>query len=183
MLLYDTANKSIATPTEWIPIHPIHCHQRLEKNQLVEKVRLLSEDGRRIAGVFNLDPSQLDFFFDHEIDHLPGMLLVNAVRQFVLAASHAIYNVPIEYIALLDWMKVKFCAYGELHTETTVEATVVDYHDTTRKKTFVFDGVILQGDRLLMRLNGRMVMLHPRLGGKVRQMTVPLYSGAEETCQ
>jgi hypothetical protein len=182
MPLYDTAIKRIATPTEWIRLHPLHCHQRLEKNQLVERVRLLSEDGRRVAAVLNLDPSQLDFFFDHEIDHLPGMLLVNAARQCVLAASHAIYNVPIDYIALLDWMKVKFCAYGELHTETTAEATV-DYHDTTKKKTFVFNGVIRQGDRLLMRLNGRLVMLHPRLGGKVRQMTVPLYSGAEETYQ
>ncbi|MBN1962378.1 MAG: hypothetical protein JW841_15705 [Deltaproteobacteria bacterium] len=36
-----------------------------------------------------------EFFFEHSIEHVPANLLLEAVRQFVLAGSHVYFSVPL----------------------------------------------------------------------------------------
>ncbi|MDA9101046.1 hypothetical protein N9K06_00070 [Omnitrophica bacterium] len=158
---------------KWIKAEPIHCHQRLEKNQLIEKVRACSEDGKSLEVKFRFNPDELEFFFDHAIDHLPGMLEVNGMRQLSLALAHLIYRIPMNYIALLGWLKVQFYSYGALRKDTFANVRLMDHDALTQfRKVFVFRGIMHQGETKLMRMDGELIMMHPVLAEKVRLMKI-----------
>lgn len=158
----------------WIDVEPIHCHQRDEKNKLVSGVKALSEDGTLTEVKFKFIPEDLHFFFDHKIDHLPGMLEVNGMRQLSLAVAHLIYNVPMNYVALLGWLKVRFYSYGDLNCETRATVKLKDYKFTRFKREYVFSGVMHQGDKKLLRVDGQLIMMHPELSEKVRDMKIAI---------
>ncbi|MCF2133291.1 MULTISPECIES: AfsA-related hotdog domain-containing protein [Burkholderiaceae] len=42
------------------------------------------------------------FFFEHEIDHVPGLMLVEATRQACTAVSHMFYEAPFGMAFVLD---------------------------------------------------------------------------------
>ncbi len=56
------------------------------------------------------------FFFEHPNEHLPGLMLIEAIRQFGIACSHKFINVPLAGVqfALSD-IKINFNGYLELN--------------------------------------------------------------------
>lgn len=158
----------------WIQVDPIHCHQRDEKNKLVDKVRRCSADGRIAEVKFKFIPKDLWFFFDHEIDHLPGMLEINGMRQLSLAVAHLIYNVPMDYVALLGWLKVMFYSYGDLKTDTLATVHLIKEKQSRFKKEYVMSGVMRQDNKKLIRMDGKLIMMHPALANKVRDMKIEI---------
>ncbi len=159
---------------EWISVKPVHCHQRLPENTLVDKLRYISEDKVSAETVFKFIPQELPFFFDHEIDHLPGMLEVNAMRQGTLALAHLVYGVPMDFVALLDWMNIKLFNYGELATPTMATSKLLESSISKNKITLTLDGLMLQGDFPIMRAVGKLVMLSPALAEKIRHKKISL---------
>ncbi len=153
---------------EWIDAVPIHCHQRLLKNTLVTKVRYVSEDKIFAEAMFKFIPKELRFFFDHEIDHLPGMLEVNAMRQGTLALAHLIYGVPMDFVALLDWMDIKLFNYGELNTPTKAKSKLLASFTSKNKITLRLEDLMMQGEFPIMRSTGKLIMLSPSLAKKIR---------------
>jgi hypothetical protein len=158
----------------WIKADPIHCHQRLEKNKLIDAVRACSEDGLKTEVKFKFNPNELEFFFDHAIDHLPGMLEVNGMRQLSLAVAHLVYKVPMNYVALLGWLKVRFYSYGDLNVETRANVDLVETRFTKFKKIYVFTGIMHQNGIKLMRVDGQLIMMHPLLADKTRNMKIKI---------
>lgn len=154
---------------EWMQVEPRHCHQRLVENTLVEAVQNRSVDGRQTAARFRFVPEELPFFFDHAIDHLPGMLEINALRQMSLALAHVVYRVPMTWVAILGWLKVEFFSYGELAVPTVADVDLVDSRLSNFKKDYVLSGLMRQGDTHLMRMDGQLIMMHPRLAQRVRR--------------
>ena len=92
----------------WIQVEPIHCHKCMPENTLVEKVRIASDDNKKCEAIMKFNPDELKFFYDHEIDHLPGMLEICAIRQCALAVGHLIYGIPLNYEAVLGWLNIEF---------------------------------------------------------------------------
>jgi hypothetical protein len=88
----------------------------LDEHEPVAGVALLSElsrsEGRMTArlGVDESDP----FFFDHPVDHLPGMLLLHTAA----VVHERELGVPPRFLS------VGFPAFGELRVDTTVEAAL-----------------------------------------------------------
>ena len=77
----------------WLSVEPTHCHQRWINNTLVEKVRFVFDKKNHFEILHRFVPEALPFFFfDHEIDHLPGMLEISAARQGAVAVSHLLYD-------------------------------------------------------------------------------------------
>jgi len=153
---------------KWIDVGPVHCHQRLLENTLVAKVRYVSEDKVFAEVMFKFIPRELRFFFDHEIDHLPGMLEVNAMRQGTLALAHLIYGVPMDFIALLDWMDIEVFNYGELGTPTKAKSKLLDYFSSKNKFTLTLEGLMTQGEFPIMKSTGKLIMLSASLAKKIR---------------
>jgi hypothetical protein len=72
-----------------------------------------------------------DFFFEHANEHLPGLMLIEAVRQFGLACSHLFTNVPMKGIHfILSEIGVQYKGYLELHLPIMFEGRLrnADYN-------------------------------------------------------
>lgn len=152
----------------WILVEPIHCHQRLAANTLVAQLRKCDKDAFMVEALCKVNPEGLTFFFDHEIDHIPGMVQVNMFRQAALAFAHLVYGVPINWLALLDWMGVRLLNYGELNTKTILRFRLQDLKVTKHRMELSWDGVLLQDPYPIMSARGKCVMLSPELGKQVR---------------
>lgn len=65
------------------------------------------------------------FFFEHPNEHLPGLMLIEAIRQFGLACSHLFLNVPMEGIHfILSDFSVKYRGYLELNRPILFEGQI-----------------------------------------------------------
>ena len=64
-------------------------------------------------------------FFDHPLDHVPGMLLVEALRQTALASACEVHGLD-PAAAILTGCTAKYGRYGELGSPIGCEATVGD---------------------------------------------------------
>ena len=62
---------------------------------------------------FTFDPEH-SFFFEHPQHHVPGLMLIEAGRQFGNALAHLFYEVPLERAFILGEMRVKFNSFAEL---------------------------------------------------------------------
>src|SRR5258707_3015090 len=81
-------------------------HKRHDENVFVSRLqRVLEGDEDVFATQFVLDPGH-SFFFEHPLDHIPGLMLVEAGRQAATAASHLFYGVPRNPVFLLRGLAV-----------------------------------------------------------------------------
>jgi len=46
----------------WLPVEPVHCHQRMKEHTLVEKIRFVSADGNQFEILHRFVPEELPFF-------------------------------------------------------------------------------------------------------------------------
>ena len=171
------------TEKKWISVDPIHCHQRLPKNTLVDKLRILSDDKSECELLLKIKPKELDFFFDHEIDHIPGMVEVNALRQSALALAHLVYDVPMNYVAVIDWLDVQLYSFGELNIETIANIRLAEKKQAVNRMEFVLDGLLLQGSNLLMRMKGKLIAFSPEFAKKIRYKKATVNDVAKATRQ
>jgi len=66
------------------------------------------------------------FFFDHPLGHLPGILLLEAVRQFGTAVSHLFYNAPFDSQFILHEIGAKFTAQVPADRITVIDGVESD---------------------------------------------------------
>lgn len=101
----------------------VHKH-RLE-NVFVSRFEAIGVDHSDdfIAELF-LDPSH-DFFFEHPLDHVPGLMLIEAGRQLGTTVAHLAYDVPLEdTVFILNGMQVDFSTFAELDVPVFVNSSV-----------------------------------------------------------
>ena len=153
----------------WIEVKPVHCHKRLNENTLVQKLRSVSGDKKQCELLLKFNPTELSFFFDHEIDHLPGLLQICALRQCSLALAHLVYDVPQDYVTVLDWIKVKLYNYGELDKESIVKSSLLEERREKNRTVLVLEGLLVQEDCPVIRMRGKLIALSPLLAEKIRR--------------
>jgi len=57
-----------------------------------------------------------EFFFEHSVEHVPGMMLLEALRQYVVACCHIYGKIPQENVnVILDHISVNFYSFAELN--------------------------------------------------------------------
>ncbi len=152
----------------WIDVDPLHCHKRRPENTLVSKLRVTSEDRVHAELRLKFDYSKLPFFFDHEIDHIPGMLGACGLRQCALALAHLVYGVPLDFVMVISWLKLDMYNFGELDIDTIVESTLLDMTRSATKISIGLRGVIMQEKCPIMQMSGMVHALHPRLAKRMR---------------
>ncbi|MCP3962202.1 MAG: hypothetical protein GY719_30535, partial [bacterium] len=54
------------------------------------------------------------FFFEHPLDHYPGLMLIEAGRQFGTTVAHLLYGVPFDTAFILNGLRVDFTSFAEL---------------------------------------------------------------------
>lgn len=84
------------------------------------------------------------FFFEHALDHVPSMMLIEGGRQVGIAVSQMFMGVPFETAFAPTELAARFTAYAELALPVDIEC---DAHDK----------VFSRGQLRRVRLEGRFV--------------------------
>lgn len=99
-------------------------HKAQEINVLVARIEQFQDDvilGELIQNV------EHPFFYEHSVDHVPGLYLIEAVRQFATAATHLCYQVPRKQtVFVFDQLQVNFHSFAEVNQPLFVVMTVQD---------------------------------------------------------
>ena len=100
-------------------------HKTMAENVLIAQPIAL-DPGRGIYRTKLIADLSHPFFFDHPLGHLPGILLLEAVRQFGTALSHLFYNTPFDSQFILDEINSRFIAEVSSDRETVIDGVVTD---------------------------------------------------------
>ena len=110
------------------------------------------------------------FFFEHRLDHIPAMMLVEAGRQFGIAISHLFLGVPLGRMFATRSFDIRFDDFAELHAPVTVTAKVSDrrYH-RDELLHLRLDGDFYQNGAKLGAMGGSWSMLRPEVWQRYRR--------------
>lgn len=116
-------------------------HKHHQENAFISRLERVDDDHPDdIIGQLALDPTH-PFFFEHPLDHYPGLMLVEAGRQFGTAVAHLLYGVPADTGFILNGMTVDFTTFAELDAPVFVNSTVRD----KKFKRDLLTGMFYQG--------------------------------------
>lgn len=149
-----------------VPTKPSLVHKHRPENVVLGRFDRLP-NGTYLAAV-HVDQSH-PFFFDHPVDHVPGLLLVEAARQFGIAVAHRFYDVPADTVFLLQGLEVDFRRYAELNQPTAIIGVVAQpvFRGGVLRR-MRFSGGFAQGDTILGEMTGTWRMIPPALWARMR---------------
>jgi len=109
-----------------IPVEPKHCHHVLRHNAFIVSAKESDiEDGSYILTA-KVDHKNENFFFDHYIDHIPGMLSANIIRQAVVVVSHIFLGIGFDKKFTMSSFESEYSAFAELDDPITVKCKIID---------------------------------------------------------
>ncbi len=84
--------------------------ERAILSSMLEKVDTFVKKDVYYANMF-IDPEH-NYFFEHSLDHVPGIMIIETARQLIVSCSHLFGKVPTSGIdIILSQMEVKFKEY------------------------------------------------------------------------
>ena len=99
--------------------------EKYEIALILEKFTLLEKKKVFFANM-HIDQTHY-YFFEHPQEHVPGMLLLEAGRQFLIAGMHIYGSVPMKDISfMLTKMDSKFLSYVELNVPVKLRAQPIE---------------------------------------------------------
>ena len=143
-------------------------HKRRPENLALSRFAPLDEPHTFAAEV--LVDTAHPFFFDHPLDHAPGLLLIEAARQFGIAVAHRHYGVPFDHGFILNGFDVDFARFAELGAPVFILGRTTDRVE--RKgvlSSMTFTGHFQQEGRELGRMSGRWRMVPRRILARLRK--------------
>lgn len=149
------------------PVDRALVHKHHDMNVALSRVETLP--GGRFLGQVHVVADH-PFFFDHPVDHVPGLLLVEAARQFGIAVAHRHYDVPMDTVFSLSGLEVDFQRMAELDAPTGIVGAVLDpVYRGGQLRRMRFSGGFVQGDRELGQMTGTWRMASPELWARMRR--------------
>lgn len=134
----------------------------------IERADATSEGYDTFTATLAIDPHHA-FFFEHPLDHVPGLMMIEATRQSGTAISHRFYDVPHDLVFVLNSLEVTFEHFAELHAPLSVRFVIVAKtyrHD--RLSALACESQWLQSGRLLGTMNARWSFSSPALLARLR---------------
>ena len=149
-------------------------HKHEEQNVFISRYEAVDEDHPDdfIAQLF-IDKTH-PFFFEHPLDHVPGLMLVEAGRQLGTAVAHTAYDVPVgSTVFILNGMEVDFSSFAELDQPVFVNSTVTDKQFKKGALSQMFyHGNFVQNDRAIGYMSGRWNIYSKRVMKRLRKNAV-----------
>jgi hypothetical protein len=109
---------------DWRPVAPRACHKALQHNAFIRRFRQTGPD--RFELLAEIDAKREGHFFDHPIDHVPGMLSACIMRQAALVVFHEAWGASYDDKYLLDRVAASFHCFADHTQAIRVEALAVD---------------------------------------------------------
>lgn len=143
---------------------------KIFENNVVIKNPIRIDSSKHIYRSKILVPLSNTFFFDHMYEHIPGMMLIEAFRQFGTAISHIYFNIPFDYSFILYNMNTEFKTYTKIQSDAFVDFVITDIkykHSIARK--FVGVGFVHQDNLLTSKFESSWAVLPNSLLNKLEQ--------------
>ena len=163
----------LATPPKIAPFA-----REVVDGRLVHKVRsenvLLASVERARSGAdsylarMHVDPAH-PFFFEHPLDHVPSMMLIEGGRQLGIAVSQLFLDVPFETAFAPTEITARFSAYAELTAPIDIECVAHDkVFQRGRLARVRLEGRFVQRGRVFGEMSGVWVMLPLKVYRRLR---------------
>ena len=147
-----------------------YVHRSDPRNVLLAYVRRQEgkPDGYEAGMVHDLEHP---YFFEHPLDHIPAMMLVETGRQLGIAISHLFLGVPLDRMFATRSFDIHFDDFAELHAPITIVCDVSDrkYH-RDELLHLRLEGSFYQDGRCLGGMGGSWSMLHPSVWRRYRRL-------------
>jgi acyl transferase domain-containing protein len=127
-------------------------HKDVEHNVLIARLKQLQDDV--ILGEITQD-IQHPFFYEHAKDHVTGLYIIEAARQFGTALAHLCYASPLGMSFILDEMQSQFYKFAETNQPLFVIANIDDkfYADGQLARMQVRASIV-QGEDVVALVSG-----------------------------
>jgi hypothetical protein len=89
-------------------------HKVNEQNVFLSKVEKMSNTDADSFLSYLIMDNKHPYFFEHEYDHVPGMMIIEGGRQVGVAIAHMFYNVPFGKAFILNELNIRFGKYVEV---------------------------------------------------------------------
>lgn len=132
-------------------------HKDYDQNVFVSRFESAGEDQPDdFIGQLYID-AEHPFFFEHPLDHVPGLMMVEAGRQLGTAVAHVAYGVPVgETSFILNGMEVDFTGFAELDQPVFVISEVTDKKYKRDALTeMLYHGHFVQAEKKIGYMSGR----------------------------
>lgn len=94
-------------------------YDKAKLSDLIEKYTVVEKKDLFYANMY-VNPEH-SFFFEHPLEHVPGLMIIEATRQLLSACSHKYYNVPFKNVNFIfDNIRVDFVKFLELNYPITI---------------------------------------------------------------
>lgn len=139
-------------------IDPKYVHKVDARNVLLANVERGAELGL-FSAVMVPDYAH-PFFFEHPLDHVPSMMLVEVGRQMGIAVSHLFYDVPLGTMFATRSYEIRFTDFAETRglVQVSAQATETEYR-SGRLRSLTLRGSFSQAGRELGYMSGQWLML------------------------
>lgn len=130
-------------------------HKHREANVFLRRVEAVVGRAHVYAAQLGFPPDH-PYFFEHPVDHVPGLALIEAGRQCGLAVAHRFYGVPLEgYAFFIQDLHAHFDSFAELEAPVFGLGLVEDVRMKRERLTQMrYTGHYLQHGRSIGTLTG-----------------------------
>ncbi|HSY49709.1 MAG TPA: AfsA-related hotdog domain-containing protein [Thermoanaerobaculia bacterium] len=146
-------------------------HKSRDENVFVSRLERVVEGEEDVFAMqLFLDPEHA-FFFEHPLDHIPGLMLVEAGRQAATAASHIYYGVPAGSVFILRDLAVDFTAFADLDRPVFALSRVCDRQVRKGQLTGMFcKGAFFQNEKQIGIMSGRWMIMDRPVAERMREV-------------
>lgn len=110
------------------------------------------------------------FFYEHEVDHIPGLFIIEFARQSVIASTHLFYDVSHENIFVMNVLNTSFFKVAENNLPLYY---AFDYINIDKRKGkligFEIDGSFIQNGSSIGEINGEIKIIPKNIYHRMRQ--------------
>ena len=131
-----------------------YVHKVRPENVLIGDVRRISTEPEEFECEMIVDPTH-PFFFEHPLDHIPGMMFLEAGRQLGIAASHLFLGVPFGTQFISREFVIRFDALADLAEPVIIRSRFLDRgyrHGAVAQATLQAE--CLQGGHVVCSMEG-----------------------------
>ncbi len=114
--------------------------EKFELSQIFEKIQIIPKKNIQFANLF-VDQNH-PYYFEHPQEHLPGMLIAEAGRQFIIAICHTYGKVPLNAIFMMTFMNCKFLNYIELNFPVKLRAKANEVKTSKQDQWAYYNGSV-----------------------------------------
>jgi hypothetical protein len=152
-------------------------HKIFDDNVLIGDLQRVAESSDEFECQMIVDLSH-HFFFEHPLDHIPGMMFVEAGRQAGIACSHLFLGIPFDTQFISRGCNVQFVDFGETHRPVKMRTR---FKDTVHRKGTILEAHLetefYQQERLVCSMTGDWKMYPREIYERFRSKQKP--SGAD----